>query len=155
MAEAYSLLHHAPSLRTLSFKSSPKLKESNKDGEGHKPSNELQLHWAMLGAIAHNPHSLPSLRSLTLQNMAPFPNPLYDTTPLATIIRGSHNLHISALGAEYQTDIHFWDPLCDFWEQAQRSLSPDGKEFYRDGGNVVAGAGRLRIVSVVFLCTFA
>ncbi|KAI0049127.1 hypothetical protein FA95DRAFT_1604659 [Auriscalpium vulgare] len=97
VAEAYSRLHLAPALHTLVFRFSEVFQEENiYVDEEFAPSNSLQLNWAILGAIAKNPFPLNPLRSLTLSELRPFCNVLYDSEYLAAIVGALHHLDILA-----------------------------------------------------------
>ncbi|KAI0049128.1 hypothetical protein FA95DRAFT_949602 [Auriscalpium vulgare] len=127
LAEAYALLHLAPSLHTLTFKFSSTFTEDEGDededsGELLIPSDSLLLHWAILGAIANNPHPLPKLRTLTLDNFLQHRNDLFDTPHFAAIVRGLHHLHLNFLGDDEMEGATLQQPLEDFWEQAQERL---------------------------------
>ncbi|KAI0049119.1 hypothetical protein FA95DRAFT_1604651 [Auriscalpium vulgare] len=125
LAEAYALLHQAPTLHTLSFKfRSMFLEEDAWDDDSHKPSDSLLLHWAILGAIANNPHPLPNLRTLTLDKLLQFRNDLFDTPHFAAIVGALHHLHLDVL-ADDNDGSYYQDPLQNFWDQAQeRFLRP-------------------------------
>ncbi|KAI0049124.1 hypothetical protein FA95DRAFT_1604656 [Auriscalpium vulgare] len=147
MASAYSLLHQAPALHSIVFRFSPIFKEDARDYDDFEPSDELQLHWAMLGAIANNPIPLPALRSLALHNMLPFPgdtddDDIYDTKPFAKIVGALHHLHICALGEELAEDAYHQDPLQNFWEQVLLRLLEPAKELrsLHIGSNIWVGA---------------
>ncbi|KAI0049118.1 hypothetical protein FA95DRAFT_1557230, partial [Auriscalpium vulgare] len=122
MASAYSLLHKAPFLHSIVFEFSPVFKEHAWDEDNFQPSDHLQLHWAILGAIANNPRPLPALRSLALHNMLPFANDIYDTKYFTKIIGALHDFHICAVGDEIAEDDFYQDPAPNFWEQVHLRL---------------------------------
>ncbi|KAI0317348.1 hypothetical protein OF83DRAFT_150734 [Amylostereum chailletii] len=116
---AYASLSCAPNLKSLSFIFDAQFVEHDlpmfwKDEDSHPVSFYLHLQWTLFDALTRNTFPHPSLRSLTIKNLLPFPHTAYTKPGWAGFMASLHHLSVSVIHEEKSSYfrvhyIKFWD----------------------------------------------
>ncbi|KAI9447550.1 hypothetical protein H4582DRAFT_8890 [Lactarius indigo] len=115
------MLHLTPYLESLVIEFYPDEDAYYKDPftYGCCPTRYHLLQWDVLEGLAYNPHPLPALQSLQIDNLFAHPNDLYAAAPFQRIIASLRDLRFLVKDTDYWIDMDR-SPAEDFWSDVIR-----------------------------------
>ncbi|KAJ7450067.1 hypothetical protein B0H11DRAFT_2246991 [Mycena galericulata] len=116
LVTTFSGLAKFPNLEHLRFEFHNDYQEEDSHEVPTNPTHFLRLQWALFDALASNP--LPTLVSLTLNNLIGVPNEIYARENFHNIFRPLKMLTISAISDLDYEGSYFQEPLVEFWEES-------------------------------------
>ncbi|KAI0065741.1 hypothetical protein BV25DRAFT_1988841 [Artomyces pyxidatus] len=116
---AISQLKYLPALHTISLTFSPFFLEPTSQyiDVNDEPSASLHLQRAVFSAFTAL-SNIPTLRSLTLECLTPFPNPIFTQHNFLSFFRGLTRLHLSTVSDTSMEGAVYQDPIVEFYTGA-------------------------------------
>ncbi|KAI0065717.1 hypothetical protein BV25DRAFT_1913164 [Artomyces pyxidatus] len=115
LSQAIPLLRSLPALHTISLSFSLYFEEET-SAYIEEPSPGLQLQYAIFNALAALPR-IPTLRTLILDNITPFPNEVFTDAGFLAFLQGLTHLRISTASDTQLEGAVFQDPIVKFYTE--------------------------------------